>query len=582
MMNYRGSSYRGIDSMARVAYTRSIKFADAPPVRQVSCGESTSHPYYKGDSGTKFLVACPKGCSTAAGDVFGTDIYTDDSSICRAAIHFGAVSDEGGEVEVIIEDGRKKYLGTNRNMILAKEREEYIRSFRFDPNTAKSLCRSFREDYIPSDFFKHWEVLDLDDALGGPSDWSFAPHPTRARSLSIAQSRPIKNDKGLGTFAVLKDYDCSNGDFQANMYMTDLKSVGIAFRFRDPQNFYLFEMVAGENGRMRLRKMKDGLMKDIATLPRSYSMKTWYRVRILYAGSNIQVLMSKDGPRRTEMLFNVTDGDLTRGTIALHSSGQSSVYFDAIGVEMWKPNALENCQTDPPIPSYAHCLSESDVGHRRKFCRSVYGSDDAKVSKCMILDRYCTACCTSVIPNAENIAQYTCWKDCRKSALERGHFESAEQMVRLSRALNPPGSPGSAAAAPADSPWRVQPQGPGLPPLITQQRTAIPIRTNNFDPLPDMPPPGSPLRPVMQDVLGNIAKEFGSQPRVDDSGKAKSASSIATDAIANMFTSPNGLQPTPPPVPPPSTDPAAGKSEMSSAVEKVLKDALSGLKLFGR
>ncbi len=64
------------------------------------------------------LVRCPLGCTNSnSASIWGTDIYTDDSAICIAAIHAGVLTAEGGVVKVIRLDGQSSYLGTERNGI---------------------------------------------------------------------------------------------------------------------------------------------------------------------------------------------------------------------------------------------------------------------------------------------------------------------------------------------------------------------------------------------------------------------------------------------------------------------------------
>ncbi len=67
----------------------------------------------RGDPGSAYLVNCPGGCVAAAGNVYGTMIYHKDSSICRAAIHCGALKDAGGLVQIAfsmtVEKLYKKY-----------------------------------------------------------------------------------------------------------------------------------------------------------------------------------------------------------------------------------------------------------------------------------------------------------------------------------------------------------------------------------------------------------------------------------------------------------------------------------------
>jgi len=49
------------------------------------------------------LIKCPEECSKSDGIVWGSGIYTDDSVICKAAIHAGILNDVGGEriIEIV-------------------------------------------------------------------------------------------------------------------------------------------------------------------------------------------------------------------------------------------------------------------------------------------------------------------------------------------------------------------------------------------------------------------------------------------------------------------------------------------------
>ncbi|CAH1224589.1 ANGPTL1 [Branchiostoma lanceolatum] len=66
--------------------------------------------------GDTFTVTCPAGCASKGGSVFGTNVYTDDSSICRAAIHAGKITDKvGGDVTVYKKPGQASYTGSTQN-----------------------------------------------------------------------------------------------------------------------------------------------------------------------------------------------------------------------------------------------------------------------------------------------------------------------------------------------------------------------------------------------------------------------------------------------------------------------------------
>jgi hypothetical protein len=76
---------------------------------------------------TRAEVTCPAGCSGE--HVWGTDVYTDDSSLCAAAIHAGVIGQGGGRVIVVIEPGATSYSGTTRNGVTTDSYGQWDRSF---------------------------------------------------------------------------------------------------------------------------------------------------------------------------------------------------------------------------------------------------------------------------------------------------------------------------------------------------------------------------------------------------------------------------------------------------------------------
>src|ERR1700687_1769370 len=71
---------------------------------------------FEGGEGATFRVRCPR--DGAAGTIYGTRIYTDDSSICTAAVHAGVISlKRGGRVTIEIRGGRSSYESTTRHGI---------------------------------------------------------------------------------------------------------------------------------------------------------------------------------------------------------------------------------------------------------------------------------------------------------------------------------------------------------------------------------------------------------------------------------------------------------------------------------
>lgn len=86
--------------------------------------------YTLSESNPELVVACPAGCGSEYGVVWGTDTYTADSAICPAAIHAGLISaDESGLIRVTYAPGLEEYPGTERNGIITEDYGSWGASF---------------------------------------------------------------------------------------------------------------------------------------------------------------------------------------------------------------------------------------------------------------------------------------------------------------------------------------------------------------------------------------------------------------------------------------------------------------------
>lgn len=66
-------------------------------------------------------------------NVWGTDVYTDDSSICTAAVHAGQINQtQGGIVTIGILPGRPSYYGSTRNGVTSMDYNSWPGSYSFE------------------------------------------------------------------------------------------------------------------------------------------------------------------------------------------------------------------------------------------------------------------------------------------------------------------------------------------------------------------------------------------------------------------------------------------------------------------
>ena len=72
---------------------------------------------HRGHNGTRYLYVCPSG-GTVSPRLWGTNVYTDDSSVCTAAAQVGVITPAaGGNVTIELRPGQKSYVGFAHNGI---------------------------------------------------------------------------------------------------------------------------------------------------------------------------------------------------------------------------------------------------------------------------------------------------------------------------------------------------------------------------------------------------------------------------------------------------------------------------------
>ena len=93
-----------------LAQSRVPAAASTSPISQISWGKQADG-YRNGQSVT--MQCTPYGTPAT---VWGSDIYTADSSICTAAVHSGLITFEAGGIFVVeMKPGMGSYMGTFRN-----------------------------------------------------------------------------------------------------------------------------------------------------------------------------------------------------------------------------------------------------------------------------------------------------------------------------------------------------------------------------------------------------------------------------------------------------------------------------------
>jgi hypothetical protein len=90
------------------------------------------------DVPTPFTCICGNQGTRRGGSVWGTDVYTERSDLCSAALHAGVITAEGGPVTVMRSEGRPIYAGSSRNGIRTNDHSSSDASITFAGMTIPS------------------------------------------------------------------------------------------------------------------------------------------------------------------------------------------------------------------------------------------------------------------------------------------------------------------------------------------------------------------------------------------------------------------------------------------------------------
>lgn len=82
--------------------------------RTVNADWSTNATDFRENVGQRIVYNCPANGSFAT--VWGSTVYTDDSSVCTAGVHAGVISRQnGGRVVIEMRAGGQSYQGSSQN-----------------------------------------------------------------------------------------------------------------------------------------------------------------------------------------------------------------------------------------------------------------------------------------------------------------------------------------------------------------------------------------------------------------------------------------------------------------------------------
>lgn len=197
---------------------------------------------HRGSDGDQFDQDCPAGGEPDT--IWGVELYTDDSSICTAAVHVGLITfDEGGTVTYEIAPGEDRYESGIANGITSASYGSWGGSFlfpdappgsgEFEPGvdswrvTAQSLALAVGDTY------------ELSCGAGGEpgSVWGTGTYTADSSICTAAQHAGLIDaaDGGVVAIEVVDGQDAYEGTEANGITSSSYGSFGLSFTFPDDQ-----------------------------------------------------------------------------------------------------------------------------------------------------------------------------------------------------------------------------------------------------------------------------------------------------------------------------------------------------------
>jgi hypothetical protein len=126
--SYTGSTQNGVTSSPYGAWPGSYTVSGSSGTCTASCPGSLTG--YRGQNGTVVTCACSSSAASGGG-VWGTGTYTDDSALCRAAVHAGRITTAGGIISAVIGPGQSSYTGSTQNGVTSSSYGAWGGSYSF-------------------------------------------------------------------------------------------------------------------------------------------------------------------------------------------------------------------------------------------------------------------------------------------------------------------------------------------------------------------------------------------------------------------------------------------------------------------
>lgn len=221
--SYAASTSNGVASLPYGSWTGSF-------VVSAGKGGDTCPDTFTAYRGTSTVLTCSCPGGGATGSVWGSGIYTDDSSVCTAALHAGAIGPTGGSVTVQAVGGQDSYTGSTNNGVSTSDYGSWSGSFQFVGTVGGvDTCPDNYMDYRGSATVL---TCQCPAGAGGGSVWGSGIY-TDDSSICVAAQHAgvIGADGGIVTVEAVAGQDAYQGTTNNGITTSNYGSWSGSFQF---------------------------------------------------------------------------------------------------------------------------------------------------------------------------------------------------------------------------------------------------------------------------------------------------------------------------------------------------------------
>lgn len=444
----------------------SFTIEDAKNLRSVDCEtDLRSAQFLNASLSEVFVVQCPKDCANTSSQVFGgntTDekcaqfqdnsasncIYSDDSSICKSAIHCGVLNNMGGFVEIKVDGEQPKFQGTSSFGIQSKEKPSQVRSFSF-VGERSAIYANFVESFQGS-ILENWAIESSYFAINkDKNSWSFYENNHNFFNLD-GKKEDIRAVKHTGitstalpftsaTIIKKRNLEFANGLVKFNLMLYELEPVFVYLRYVDKET-HIGLLINNKNNinNLTLFVKLQGSIKVIDAKNYPMELKKWYRFKVFLYSDAVKISMQEDKVRGHKELFNAQISTISRGTIAFGTNGNNLYYLTGISIEPFALTGEDRADESKRL-SWTYIIKKAQEKSKVKvWCKKTFKFSMDEYSRCLLPHFYCRYRCQELLPeNNYGILYYSCVNECVVAMKSTGFpDESSKSPLEKSYAEN--------------------------------------------------------------------------------------------------------------------------------------------------